>query len=125
MATAFLTDVNVATAALQNILVVASVAHFAPKATSRRAPVYALEATRMLAFVVVLQFFKDLIKHCESLMRANVGWCISSHNLLGSLFDPFNVSCGTPAILPLNAAYIAELCVANASRFLSQSTTCR
>ena len=122
-ATAFLTDVDVATAALQNISVVAGVAHFAPKATSRRAPIYTLEATRMLAFVVLLQFFKDLVIHCASLTRGNVGWCISSHNLLGSLFDPFDVSCCTPAFLPLSAAYIAELCAADASGFFSQSTT--
>lgn len=115
IAAALFTYIDVAMAALQDISMVTCVAHLAPETASRRTRFYALESARMLAFVVVLQFCKDLIESCASLIRGNVRWRISFHDFFCSLFDPVDVSCLTPAILPFNAADIAEFCATNAS----------
>jgi hypothetical protein len=95
------------------------VAHLAPETASGRTSNYALETARMLALVIVLQFGEDLVESFASLLREDIRWCISCHNLFRSLFDSVDVSCLATAILPFDTADIAELCATNAPGAIS------
>jgi hypothetical protein len=115
MATTLFADIDITVTTPQYVFVVSGVAHFTPKAPSRLAPVYALEAPRMLALVVVLQFGEYLVDSRKSLMRKDVWWCIPRHDLFCALFDAVDVGRCTVAVLPIDAADVAKFCTTETS----------
>jgi hypothetical protein len=110
-----LADIYEAMAALQDILVVPGIAHLAPEAPARRTPIDALEATRVLTFVIILQLREDLVEPRKPLVRKDVRRCVSIHDLVGSLFDAIDVCWSACAVLPLHTTYVAELCATYAT----------
>jgi hypothetical protein len=48
-------------------------------------------------------------------VRQDICWCVSIHDLVGSLFDAIDVCWGASAVLPLHATNVAELCATDAA----------
>jgi hypothetical protein len=109
VATAVFADINIAVSALQNVPVMACVAHLASEAPSRRAMKDALKASRMLAFMILLQLGEDPVNTNTPLIRKYVRTSISVHNLLGTLFDAIGICHNTFAFLPAHTTHVAEL----------------
>jgi hypothetical protein len=109
VATAVFADINIAVAALQDVLVMACVAHLASEAPPRRAMKDALKASRMLAFMIVLQLGEDPVNTNTPLTRKYVRTSVSFHNLLGTLFDAIRICSNAFAFLPAHTTHVAEL----------------
>lgn len=113
--TALFADVYVATAALQNILVMTGIAHLAPEASTRFVPVDALKAPRMLALVVFLQFRENLAEALQPLLGEYVCWHISLHNFFCAFFDAIDIGWRAITVFPIHTTYVAELRATDAS----------
>lgn len=122
IAAALFADVDVATTALQDILVMTSVAHLAPEASSTIAPKDAFESAGMFTLMVILQFGKDLVKPRSPLSRGEIERCVSCNDLFNSFLDAINVGCWAIAILPFDATHIAELGATNTPWTVSWSS---
>lgn len=115
VATAVLADVDIAAAALQDVLVMACIAHLASETSPGRAMEDALEAPRMLAFMIVLQFGGDPVNILTPHIRKYVRFSVSVHDLFCTLYDTIGVCCTATAFLPACATLVTELGLAVAS----------
>lgn len=123
VATAVFADVNIAVAALQDILIMARVTHLASEAPPRPVMEDALKDWRMLAFMIVLQFGEDPVNTLTPLTRKYVWSRISIYDLFGALFNTMKICCSASALLPTHTTNVAELCTAWASA-LNQYLSC-
>jgi len=109
VATAVFADVDIAVAALQDVLVVACIAHLASEASPRRAIKNALEASRMLAFMIILQLGSYPVNTQTPLIRKYVRSSVSVHDLFCTLYDAIGICRTATAFFPARATLVAEL----------------
>jgi hypothetical protein len=85
-ATAILANIDEAATTPEDVAVVSSIAHLAPKASLRRPIDNALETSGMLTLGIVLQLSEDIIEALHPQLREQIRWRISVHDLFCPLF---------------------------------------
>jgi len=93
----------------------ACVTHLASKTFPRCAMKDALKASRMLAFVIVLQLGEDPVNTLTPHIRKYVWFSVSLYDLFCTLYDAIRVCCTATAFLPACATLVTELSLAVAS----------
>lgn len=106
--TTLLTNINIAPATLQNILVMSCIAHLAAEASSRRTVRDAFKAPRMLTLMVLLQVVQNKVYAALALQQRGVGIGISLDDFFGALNEAVFVGEGADAVFPSCTAEVAE-----------------
>lgn len=108
IAATVLANIDVAVAALQDILIMPSITQLTPESSPGCTIEDALESSRMFALVVLLKFIENRFDELAPFDRSKIG-CISQYNLLGTLSNAIGVCCCAITFLPGRTTDIAKL----------------